>query len=62
MFSDGDNVGACYFGDCDTAVCFIGSIEVDVVRTDTCCYGNLELLSLSEAFLGEVTWVEALHC
>ena len=59
VLSDGDDVGASDFSDGDTAVCLVGSIEVDVVRTNTGSDGDLELLGLGQALSGQVTRVEA---
>ena len=60
MFGDGDNIGASYFGDGDTAIGFVGGVKVDMVGSDTCCDGNLELLCFGETFRSEVSWVETL--
>lgn len=62
MFSNGDNIGTSHLGDGDTAVGFVGGIEVDVVRTNTSSDGELELLRLLETLLGEVAWVETVVC
>lgn len=59
VLGDGDDVGASHFGDGDTAVGLVGNVKVDVVGTDTCCYGDLELLGFGETLGGEVTGVEA---
>lgn len=59
MLSDGDHVGAGDFGDGDTAIGGVGCVEVDVVRTDTCGNGKLELLGFGETLGGQVTGVEA---
>jgi hypothetical protein len=59
VFSDGNNVGACDFGNRDTAVGLVGSVEVNMVRTNTCCNCNLELFGFGKAFSGEVARVEA---
>jgi hypothetical protein len=58
VLGDGDDVGTGHFGDGDTAVGLVGSIEIDVVRSDTSCDGNLEVLGFGETFGGEVTGVE----
>lgn len=62
MLSNGDNIGASHLGDGDTAVGFVGGIEVDVVRANTSSDGELELLRLLETLLGEVAWVETVVC
>lgn len=59
VLSDGNDVGTSDFSDSDTTVGLVGSIEIDVVRTDTGGDGNLEVLRLCEALSGEVTRVEA---
>jgi len=59
VLSDGHHVGAGDLGNGDTAVGRVGSIQVDVVRTNTGRHGDLELLCLGEALLGEVAGVEA---
>lgn len=59
VLSDGDDVGTSHFGDGDTAIGLVGDVKVDVVGSDTCGHGDLELLCLSETFSGEVTGVEA---
>lgn len=62
MLSDGNNIGASHLGDRDTAVDFIGSVKVDVVRANTSSNGKLEFLRLLETLLGEVAWVETVVC
>lgn len=52
VFSDGNDIGPCDFGDSDTAICLVGSVEVDVVGTDTSCHSKLEFLGFGEAFGG----------
>ena len=59
MFCDGDDVRASNFCDCDTAVGLVRCVQVDVVGSDTCCDGDLELLGLGETLCGEVTRVES---
>lgn len=54
-----DDVGASDLSDGDTTVGGVGSIEVDVVGTNTGSDGDLELLSLGETLSGQVTRVEA---
>ena len=61
VLSDGDDVGASDLGDGDTAVGLVGSIEIDVVGTDTSSDGELEVLCLSKALCCEVTGVETVN-
>ena len=58
VLGDGDDVGAGDFGDGDTAVGLVRSIEVDVVGSDTSSNGELQVLSLGQTLGGKVTWVE----
>jgi hypothetical protein len=58
VLGNGDNVGACYFGDGDTAVGLVGCVQVDVVGADSSGDSNLELLGLCETLSGEVAGVE----
>jgi hypothetical protein len=58
VLSDGDDVGASDLSDGDTAVGLVGSVQVDVVRSDTSGDGDLELLGLGKTLSGEVTGVE----
>lgn len=59
MLGDGDDVGTSDLSDGDTSVSLVGSIEVDVVGTNTSSDGELELLGLGQSLCGQVTWVEA---
>lgn len=52
------NVGASHFSDGDTSIGLVCSIEVDVIRSNAGGDCELELLSFSEPFSGEVTWME----
>ena len=61
VLSDGDDVGASDLSDGDTAVGLVGSIEIDVVGTDTSSDGELEVLGLSKALCCEVTGVETVN-
>jgi hypothetical protein len=58
VLSNRDNVGTSDLGNSDTAVGLVGSVQVDVVRTDTSSDGNLEVLCLGQTLLGQVTRVE----
>ena len=59
VLGDGDDVGAGDLSDGDTAVGLVGSVEVDVVGTDTGSDGDLEVLRPGETLRGQVTRVEA---
>lgn len=59
VLGDGDDVGACHFGDGDTAVCSVGGVQVDVVRADTSSDGDLELFRFDESLSGQVAGMEA---
>jgi hypothetical protein len=59
VFSDGNNIGASDFGDGDTPISLVGSVQVDVIRSNTSSDGNLELLGLGKTLSVEVAWVEA---
>ena len=61
VLSDGDDVGTSDLSDGDTAVGLVGSIEIDVVGTDTSSDGELEVLGLSKALCCEVTGVETVN-
>jgi hypothetical protein len=58
VLSDRDDVGSSDLSDGDTAVGLVGSIEVDVVGTDTSSDGELQVLGLSKTLSGKVTGVE----
>ena len=59
VLGDGDDVGACHFGDGDTAVCSVGGVQVDVVGADTSSDGDLELFRFGESLSGQVAGMEA---
>ena len=59
MFGNGDDIGPSDFSDGNTAICLVGCIEVDVVGSDTCCDGKLQLLGLGQTLSGEVAGVES---
>jgi hypothetical protein len=61
VFGDGDDIGAGYFGDGDTAVGLVGCVQVDVVGADTSGNGNLELLGFCETLGSEVAGVETVQ-
>lgn len=59
MLGNGYDVGACDFGDGDTAIGLVCGVEVDVVGADAGCDGELEVLGFGETFGGKVAGVEA---
>jgi hypothetical protein len=62
MLGDGDDVGASDFGNSDTTISLVSSVQVDVVRSDTSSNSELELLGLGQTLSGKVTGVEAVNC
>jgi hypothetical protein len=60
VLGNGDDVGASDFGNSDTTVGLIGSVQVDVVRSDTSSNSELEVLGLGQTLSGKVTGVEAI--
>lgn len=58
VLSDRDNVGASDLSNSNTAIGLVGSVQVDVIRSNTSGDGNLELLGLSETLSSKVTRVE----
>lgn len=58
VLGDGNDVGAGDLSNGDTAIGLVGSVEVDVVGTDTSGDCDLEVLGLCETLGGQVTWVE----
>ena len=61
MFGNGDNIGACDFNDGDTAVGCVGGVQVNVVRADAGCNGELELLCLCKSLGSQVAGMEAVE-
>jgi hypothetical protein len=59
VLGDGNDIGAGDFGNSNTAICLVCCVEVDMVRSDTCCDGDLELLGLCKTLGGEVAGVES---
>jgi len=59
VFCHGDNVGAGDFRDGNSSIGIVGCVEVDVVRADSSCYGELEFLGFLESLRSEVTWMES---
>lgn len=58
VLGDRDDVGSSNLCNGDTTVGLVGSIEVNMVGTDTSSDSELEFLGLSETFCGKVTRVE----
>lgn len=58
VLGDRDDVGSSDLSNGDTAVSLVGSVEVDVVRTNTSSDGDLQVLGLGETLGGKVTGVE----
>lgn len=58
MLSHRDDVAAGDFSNSDSAIGFVGSIQVNVVRADASGDGDLETLGLGQTLCGEVTGVE----
>jgi len=56
--SNGDDVGAGDLSDGDASVGLVGSVEVDMIGTDTGGDGKLELLGFSKTLSSEVSRVE----
>ena len=59
MLGDGNDIGTGDFGDSDTTVGLVGSVQVDVVGANAGGDGDLQLLCLCETLSCEVTGVEA---
>lgn len=59
VLGDGDNVGARDFGNGDSAVGLVGSVKVNMVRSDARGHGELEILGFGETLGGQVTRMEA---
>ena len=59
MLCHGYHIGTSDFSDCDATVGFVPSIKVNVVGSNARSDGKFELLSFSESFGCQVTWVEA---
>ena len=59
VLGDGDDVASGNFGNGETTVGLVGSVEVDVVRANTSSDSDLEVLGLGQTLSGEVTGVEA---
>jgi hypothetical protein len=47
MFCNGDNVATSDFGHGNTAIGFVGRIEVDMIRSNASSNGQFELLGFS---------------
>ena len=59
MLCHGYDIGTSDFSDRDATVSFIPGIKVNMIGSNARSDGKLELLSFSESFGGQVTWVEA---
>jgi hypothetical protein len=59
VLSDRDDVATSDFGNSDTAIGVVGSVQVDVVRANSGGHSDLQLLGLSKTLGSEVTRVEA---
>lgn len=59
VLSDRDDIGTSNLSNRDATIGLVGSVQVDVVGTDTSSDGELEVLGLSKTLCGEVTRVEA---
>lgn len=60
VLGDGHDVGTGHLGDSNTAVGCVGSIEINMVGTDTSSDGNLQVLGLGKTLFCKVSGVEAL--
>lgn len=58
MLRDRHNVGSSDLGNSDTAIGLVGSVQVDVVRTDTSRDSKLQVLGLGQALSSQITGVE----
>jgi len=61
VLSDGNDVGTSHLGDGDATVGLVGSVEIDMVRSNTSGNGELEVLRLGETLCGQVTGVESVN-
>jgi hypothetical protein len=59
VLGDGDDVGARNLSDCDASIGLVGSVEIDVVGSDTSGHGEFEVLRLCEALSSQVAGVES---
>lgn len=59
MLSDRNNIAASNLGDGDATVSLVGSIQINVIRSNAGSDGELQILSLRQAFGGEIPGVEA---
>ena len=58
VLGDGNDIGACDFRNGDTAIGLVRGIEINMIGSDTCRNGKLELLGFFETLLGQVAGVE----
>jgi hypothetical protein len=59
VLGDRDDVGASDLSNGDTAIGLVSSVQIDVVRANAGCDGDLEVLCLGESLCGEVAGMEA---
>lgn len=60
VLRDGDDVAASDFGNGDTAVGLVGSVQVNMVGANTGGHGDLEVLGLGQTLSGQVAGVETI--
>lgn len=60
VFCHRDHIRASDFDDGDTAIGLVGSVEIDMVRTDAGSDGELEFFGLGQALGGQVARVESM--
>lgn len=59
MLSNRDDIGPGNFCDGDSTVGLVGNIEVNMVRSYSCRYGEFEILGFAETVFGQVARMEA---
>lgn len=59
VLGNGHDIAASYFGHGDTTICLVGSVEVNVIRTDTGGDGKLEFLCLGQTLCGQITGMKS---
>ena len=60
MFSDRDNVRAGDFSNGDTAIGLVGSVEINMIRSNTSSDGNLKLFCFRKTLSSQITRMEAM--
>ena len=58
VLSNGNDVRPCDFGHGDTTVGLVGGIEVDMIRSNTRSYSNLQLFGLGKTFGVQIPGME----